>query len=214
MTNPAMPGLVKVGFTTGTPEERARQLDSTGVPASFVVDYALFVENPSHVEDCAHVKLEKWRVSRGREFFRCSVEVAKEVLLDLCQGKIKQEMAKDGSIISSVIVLRSGDVISCSACGGLVRPFNSVLTDREKGTTRCASCGHEIRFRVETPRSSLVPVSVPRQSEATLTAKIRGDYFRGAHVTFECPSCGRYTTLPPSHMMRCPHCGRSSGPGV
>jgi DNA-directed RNA polymerase subunit M/transcription elongation factor TFIIS len=155
-------------------------------------------------------------VSTGREFFRCSVEVAKEVLLDLCQGKIKQEMAKDGSIISAVIVLRSGDVISCTACGGLVRPFNSVLTDREKGTTRCASCGHEIRFRVEAPKSALIPVpaSVSKESEKVLTAKIRGDYFRGASVTFECPNCGRQAALPPSHLMRCPSCGRSSSPAV
>ena len=38
MTNPAMPGLVKIGSTTLLPDERARQLSSsTGVPRPFQV---------------------------------------------------------------------------------------------------------------------------------------------------------------------------------
>ena len=40
MSNPAMPGLVKVGFTTDTPDVRARELYTTGVPLPFKVEFA------------------------------------------------------------------------------------------------------------------------------------------------------------------------------
>jgi hypothetical protein len=37
MANSAMPGIVKIGSTKLTPEARARQLSTTGVPAPFQV---------------------------------------------------------------------------------------------------------------------------------------------------------------------------------
>ena len=40
MSNPAMPGLLKVGFTTDTPDVRARELYTTGVPLPFKVEFA------------------------------------------------------------------------------------------------------------------------------------------------------------------------------
>ncbi|PMS25288.1 GIY-YIG nuclease family protein [Trinickia soli] len=74
MSNKAMPGLVKVGFTTGTPEERAAQLNGTHSPHPVVVEYSTRVPDARAVEREAHLRLRKRR--EGKEWFRCSREVA------------------------------------------------------------------------------------------------------------------------------------------
>ncbi|HDR8943065.1 TPA: GIY-YIG nuclease family protein [Burkholderia vietnamiensis] len=74
MSNKAMPGLVKVGFTTGTPEERAAQLNGTHSPHPVVVEYSTHVPDARAVEREAHLRLRKHR--EGKEWFRCSRELA------------------------------------------------------------------------------------------------------------------------------------------
>ena len=74
MSNPAMPGLVKVGQTGGDPRERAAQLYTTGVPFEFHVEFAKRVKNYIAREKLLHDLLEKHfeRPNPSREFFRCS----------------------------------------------------------------------------------------------------------------------------------------------
>ena len=73
LVNPSMPGVVKVGMTTGTPERRARELSAaTGVPRPFSVASAVRVRDPRGVEAAAHRALDARRVNRRREFFRAS----------------------------------------------------------------------------------------------------------------------------------------------
>ena len=60
LTNPAMPGLVKIGRTDAAdPEERAKQLYTTGVPVPFVVEFAGRVDDPQKVE-------QAWRSAGGQ----------------------------------------------------------------------------------------------------------------------------------------------------
>ena len=70
-TNKAMPGLVKVGYTTKCPKERARRLNHSGVPYPYVVEYAVQVEEPHSFEQQVHRNLADCRA--GKEWFRCSV---------------------------------------------------------------------------------------------------------------------------------------------
>ena len=59
LTNPAMPNMVKIGFTTRSLEARADELTAaTGVPLPFVVAWG------RAVSDCAYV--EKGRASDAR----------------------------------------------------------------------------------------------------------------------------------------------------
>ena len=73
MTNPAMPGLVKIGMTTRSPEERAQELASTGVPMPFHVAAAWPVDDVRAAERGAHEALARYRVNDQREWFRVSV---------------------------------------------------------------------------------------------------------------------------------------------
>jgi hypothetical protein len=69
LTNPALPGLLKIGKTTRTPQLRAEELSKpTGVPMPFEVAYSLYGIDCHRVEKRVHQQLSTVRV-RGREFF-------------------------------------------------------------------------------------------------------------------------------------------------
>jgi hypothetical protein len=69
LVNEAMPGLVKVGYTTQGMEERVRQLSSTGTPRPFQVVATFYVSDPENCEKAVHAALSPWRLSKEREFF-------------------------------------------------------------------------------------------------------------------------------------------------
>ena len=74
LTNPSMPGLIKIGKTTGTAQERADELYTTGVPVPFSVDYWIPCEEPELFEFILHTVFRKQRINKNREFFRCSTD--------------------------------------------------------------------------------------------------------------------------------------------
>lgn len=82
LSNPSMAGVLKIGFTTGTPEERALELSAaTGVPTKFKVEWAQAVTcDPKIVEQRVHAQLR--RKKAGKEFFKVTVEEAQSAILD------------------------------------------------------------------------------------------------------------------------------------
>lgn len=81
LTNPAMPGLIKIGLTTRNPSARAAELGgSTGVPAAFAVAWCRAVSDCEAVEATVHRMMGDKRVSGRREFFRCDVATARQVI--------------------------------------------------------------------------------------------------------------------------------------
>ena len=81
VTNPAMPGLVKIG-RTGRGDARARigELYSTGVPVPFTLEYACRVKDGAEVERALHVAFGPQRLNVRREFFRIDPEQAIAIL--------------------------------------------------------------------------------------------------------------------------------------
>jgi hypothetical protein len=81
LTNPTMPGYVKIGFTDATPETRAEQLSrSTGVALPFDVAWAFHCYNAEQLEKEVHRHLDGQRIAGNREFFDISVNEAKEII--------------------------------------------------------------------------------------------------------------------------------------
>lgn len=81
LTNPEMPGLVKIGKTSRDEvEERVAELYSTGVPVRFDCVYAARVHNEDAVERAFHATLEPRRVNPNREFFRIEPGQVKTIL--------------------------------------------------------------------------------------------------------------------------------------
>lgn len=73
LTNPAMPGLVKIGRTTGDPEVRAAQLRSTGVPMPFEVKCSVLSPDCIELEEEMHDFFAEYRVCGSREFFNLEI---------------------------------------------------------------------------------------------------------------------------------------------
>ena len=71
MTNPSMPGLIKIGMSSQDPKmHRVKELShSTGVPSAFVVEYQALVEDEGLVENQLHKTYASQRL-KGKEFFR------------------------------------------------------------------------------------------------------------------------------------------------
>jgi hypothetical protein len=69
LTNVALPSLVKIGFSTKDPRERASELSGTSIPSQFHVHYEALVEQPSAVERMLHDTLRDFRHRSDREFF-------------------------------------------------------------------------------------------------------------------------------------------------
>ncbi len=74
LTNEAMPGYIKIGFTNSSLDERLRQLDRTGTPLPFEVYYACEVENSRDDERWLHSIFSDRRVRDSREFFKMDPE--------------------------------------------------------------------------------------------------------------------------------------------
>ena len=80
MSNPCMPGVLKIGKTTREPESRAGELYQTGVPAPFKVEHSAFSPDCSELERTVHSALADRRVNVAREFFCVTVDDAVRTL--------------------------------------------------------------------------------------------------------------------------------------
>ena len=73
LTNEAIPKLVKIGKTARNPLVRAAEISAaTGVPTPFEVSWARKVPDMDAAESALHKALSAYRLSRRREFFRCT----------------------------------------------------------------------------------------------------------------------------------------------
>lgn len=83
LTNPVMPGLVKIGMTTREDmDTRMKELYSTGVPVPFECQYACRVKKSdcAKIEKALHTAFSPQRINANREFFRIQLEQAKAIL--------------------------------------------------------------------------------------------------------------------------------------
>jgi hypothetical protein len=80
LTNPAMPGLVKIGQTTNEITNRLNELNTTGVPFPFDCLFACEVDDCKLVENSLHKAFYPYRVNPKREFFEIDPDQAIVIL--------------------------------------------------------------------------------------------------------------------------------------
>ncbi|MEI9805326.1 MAG: GIY-YIG nuclease family protein [Pseudolabrys sp.] len=80
LTNGAMPGLIKIGVTGSSVEDRIRSLDNTSVPVPFECFYAAEVTDPAKIERAIHEAFGDHRIRKSREFFRISRTKPKAII--------------------------------------------------------------------------------------------------------------------------------------
>ncbi len=101
LSNPSMPGLIKIGYTNGSVYERAAQLNTTGVPFPYVIEYSQRVINAGKVEKELHNKFRQHRLSKNREFFELPAHEAISELMSYpvftteMEKKIAEKVAED-----------------------------------------------------------------------------------------------------------------------
>jgi hypothetical protein len=76
VTNPHMPGLIKIGCTDRSPELRALELSQpTGVPGHYRVERCWLVDDAATLERRVHAAFAAYRI-RGSEHFRLPLAAA------------------------------------------------------------------------------------------------------------------------------------------
>ena len=86
LINPCMTGFVKIGMTTRTAEERARELSvGTGIPSPYAVAYEEAFSDCDAAEGIIHERLDKFRFNQDREFFHLPVKDAIRAVADLAE---------------------------------------------------------------------------------------------------------------------------------
>jgi hypothetical protein len=93
LTNPAMPGLVKIGFTTQ--DEAKKRIDglyTTGVPFPFKIEFVCKVPNAAQVEAALHTAFGPQRVNLKREFFQIDPTQAIAILKLLHEEETTEEV--------------------------------------------------------------------------------------------------------------------------
>ena len=82
LSNPAMPGLVKIGMTNRDQlADRVRELSDTSVPTPFSVEVWARVEDARSCENLLHHWLSAARPNPQREFFAVSAALIATMLI-------------------------------------------------------------------------------------------------------------------------------------
>ena len=144
ITNKAMPGLVKVGYSDRDPENRATELNSTASPHPHVVEFAILVDRPKKVEQSIHLKLKDNH--EAKEWFKCSVDFAKSAILGdqinaIITHGTNAEKVTSNYKFSAPPPQPSNLNMSCVVCGTHSKFVNSL-----SGRPLCDSCKRNIGF--------------------------------------------------------------------
>ena len=91
MSNPSHPGLLKIGQTGKDPEERRKELGSTGVVEDFVLEYRALSEDYASLEREIHRALASVRTNPKKEFFSISVPEAVNKIREISGNRIESD---------------------------------------------------------------------------------------------------------------------------
>jgi len=91
LSNPIMPGLLKIGYTETSIEQRLSQLRHTALPANFTVAAAFHVNSPQSCERAVHDILRDFRHTPEREFFKITLKTALTKSWPIIQANLTDE---------------------------------------------------------------------------------------------------------------------------
>jgi hypothetical protein len=180
LTNPAMPGLVKIGKTSGVDADgRISQLYTTGVPLPFKIEFACRARNEGEVEKALHIAFGPQRINPKREFFRIDPEQVIAILKLLHSEEATAEVKAENAAIDAESAHAAETFRSRRPnlnFEEMCIPIGSVLESYDDDSTAVVVGPKKVRFR---------------DAEMTLTAATRLmlglDYSvaPGSHWTFQ-----------------------------
>jgi hypothetical protein len=88
MSNPAFPDLIKIGKSKKDPTtDRVNELNQTGVPEPFKVEYYAFVSDENLLEKLIHENFKSSRPNKNRDFFSVSLLKARYTIRELANER-------------------------------------------------------------------------------------------------------------------------------
>jgi len=113
-SNESMPGIFKIGKTARSPNDRASELYTTGVPMAFKEEFSKRVNNYDEKEKIIHKLLDEYRTDPKREFFKVSFDKIKLIfdLMDEVSDKI-ENILEEKSIESPIIKTKFKIIKEC-----------------------------------------------------------------------------------------------------
>ena len=150
LSNPAMPGLVKIGWT-GSEDAATRiaQLYSTGVPFPFKLEFACRVSNADEVERALHRAFAPNRVNPKREFFSIEADQAIAILKLLHVEDATRELDAAPTNIEAQEVDAATNYAARRPSYNFIEmgiPVGSVLTFNDGATTVVTVGPKKVRF--------------------------------------------------------------------
>jgi len=142
LTNASIPGLVKIGKTKRDPKARAAEISaSTGVPTPFDIKWSLQVHDMDKAETDLHSALENHRLSKRREFFRCTPSQAADAAKSL-QSFAVPKQKRDRAMRQPIHRRRYDAPLGLALTATTLAVFASaVMFDFEASTIATATAG-------------------------------------------------------------------------
>ena len=110
LSNEAMPGKLKIGYSATDPEQRAKALSSnTSVPQPFNLEYFCLVDDYEDVERWTHWELAPYRVNNRREFFEVDYATALAAIHEA--ARFKKIYHEEFNTRNTELVAAAGDHI-------------------------------------------------------------------------------------------------------
>jgi hypothetical protein len=151
-TNPAMPGLVKIGITGRNADTRMSELYTVGVPVPFECAYAAQVREMDKVEKALHNAFSPQRINPRREFFQIEVEQAIGIIKLLEIKEITTDVTKEAETIG-LAERQAGEALRKKRPNqNFVQmgiPLNSVIYSTKTQETATITGEKTVRFREE-----------------------------------------------------------------
>lgn len=114
LSNKSFKGQVKIGYSTVSSHNRAKELDTTGVPTPFKLEYEIKVKNCELLEKKVHEHLRNKRVRKGREFFRIDIPTAISLVKEIGEEQKFDEVTyyRSPADIQKARILRETEIIN------------------------------------------------------------------------------------------------------
>lgn len=123
MSNLSFSDILKIGWTRKHPNIRAKDLNSSGVPMPFTVEFVVVTENGRKLEKKIHTHLNKYRVNSKKEFFK----ISKNDLVEILTNELILNLTPMADIILPMIS-------NCKSIINLINEIKSLCKQFEEET--------------------------------------------------------------------------------
>ena len=182
LTNESMEGMVKIGRTSTSVEQRIRELDNTSLPLPFQCFYAAEVSNAAMVEGKLHRIFSDKRVRANREFFRVDPNQVREAiqLAELREVTPKVDVVVDASDVQALQrAVATEERRNRLRFSELAIPVGALLTFTKDAALTCAVIADgRVKFEEETMSPSAAALKAVRRLGYDWAAISGSDYWQ------------------------------------